>query len=108
MLLSGCDEVNENLKTSDDYTVYDPKEHIYFLFQQAFGGSSMFQTIRAVATFAGLVALALAGLKLIASDNPRDAQIAKTWIISVLIGLAMFWWIPKMFGILQIYRWFPH
>lgn len=105
MLLSGCQGKTDFEPQSDGkWHVYSPTTN---LFDYAFGADSIFSQVRTVVTIVAVVAMALAGLRLITSENPRDAQIAKTWIISIIGGLVLFWIIPLIFSAGQLNSWFP-
>lgn len=103
-LLSGCASAY-GLQSDGAWDVYSPSTD---LFQDAFGEGSIYQTVRGIVTFVAVVALAFAGMRLIVSDNPRDAQIAKRWIISIFAGLILFWLVPIIFGADQVNSWLPH
>lgn len=104
MLLSGCASAYEP-KSNGQWDVYSPSTE---LFQNAFGEGSIYQDVRGLVTFVAVVALAFAGVHLMVSDNPRDAQIAKRWIISIFAGLILFWLVPIIFGADQVNSWLPH
>lgn len=107
ILMAGCSSSTIAPKSDSDWDIYSPSNHLGSLFSNAFGPGSAFRTIRLIVTSVAVVAVALAGLKLVISDNPRDARVAKTWIISILAGLALFWIIPSIFSGSAMAKWFP-
>lgn len=113
VLLSGCSDkktptpIQDSLKSDGTWEVYSPKKYIPGLFQLAFGQGSVFIKIRSIVTVVAIVAMALSGLKLIMSENPREVQIARTWLISIFVGLVLFWFIPTFFSADQLNSWFP-
>lgn len=56
----------------------------------------LFYTVRSIATPAAIVALAFCGIRWIMASDPKTADVAKTWLLAILGGVALFWLVPAL------------